>query len=111
MVPAVTCRGVRGAFSSVSHWAASSGAASAREFSPGTTSRPAQTGQPQPDSRELTDACQECPFSQSHHAGLWLPAKTSDGFRGAFFRRSHWAASAGYREARSLPCPTRLPVQ
>ena len=36
----------------MSHWAASSGAASAREISPGTTGRPAQTGQPLPDFRE-----------------------------------------------------------
>lgn len=65
-VPAVTISGVSGAFFSASHWAARFGATSASVFSPATASLPAQTGQPQPETRDRTCARQECPFSQRH---------------------------------------------
>lgn len=58
------------------------------------------------------DAQKECPLSQSHHTRRLEYALTASGVSAPFFFRSHWTASRGCSEAKSLnPDRTFCPAQ
>ena len=75
---------------------------------------PAQTGQPQrcfPVRLLMTDF-HAWPFSHSHHTRRLEYTLTASGVSAPFFFRSHWTASCGCSEARSLnPDRTFCPAQ